>query len=460
MITKQSTLNNFCDFLPAARPLRLDKALEWELEPKISDNSYTVNLKGENIIEIEEMHCKDCGCQLYHNGYNPKQPVLDRSLGKRYYRVHRKRCPRCGEIKPDYSVLAPAHGHYHENFKRKARQHYINGQSISWIKMTLEVDLEVPIPYTTIVDWVVNMEEPLKDLLSTTWLPLSGYLHHDETFASIAGQEQYVITSIDSVTGFAPRSTVSSRNTKRVHRKHFNRIKRPNKLVIKAIIADGTKTFESLFDTRYLKFAIRAQCLMHFKWRSSKKLKKFAGLGETSIKPLLKKLRSFKKAFYDVFGSNDTTGAYVALERLRCFVEKANEKYLTTLFEDIESRIPQITAWQRDLRIPKTNNKCENFNQYLQRHLSFKGRSRNQEALGRICDCRTYKHNRSRFNSYLDKIRRLRVEYEHNTIEKPIDPTLKGCGTWLFHERRRTLASLEKYDIFWTDYLEIIGRKK
>ena len=91
MLTKQSTLNNFCDLLPEARHLRLDKALEWEQEPKIPDKRYTVNLKGENTIEIEELHCKNCGNLLYHNGYNPKQPVLDNGIRRsrnRYQQPH------------------------------------------------------------------------------------------------------------------------------------------------------------------------------------------------------------------------------------------------------------------------------------------------------------------------------------------------------------------------------------
>nr|MDO8109316.1 transposase [Candidatus Sigynarchaeota archaeon] len=351
-------------------------AIQQELEPKIVDKQYTVILRRENIIDIEENHCKKCGSLLYHNGYNSKIPVLDKGLGRRNYRVHRKRCMRCGEISYDFSAIAARDGCYHENYKRRARTHFMNGLNPARIQAAMHADYNMIIPRTTLVGWIYESRKPLRNLLASVKLPFSGHWHHDETFLRVGGKKAYALDSIDAITGFIPAVTVATSNDRSSATKHLLSIRRRRGDPILSIVMDGTAKLGTLLRTQCFKHVQRGQCNMHFKWRVGRKLKRLAGMGESSMKPLPVKYHAFRQLFYNVFDSHDETGAYIALERLRPLVERANKSYLTTLFKDIEAKLPQIIAWQRDPAIAPTNNKCENLHQRLQYHTSFKTRCR------------------------------------------------------------------------------------
>lgn len=458
MITKQTSFNNFCDLLQPPRPQMLRAAIKFESEPRIVGNRYTLVLKRGNVIDIAEHHCKDCGALLYHNGYNVKRPVLDLGLGRRKFLVHRKRCLNCGEIAVDLSAIASPNCSYHENYRRRARRFYMSGASFSRVKQSLKDCFDIDVPYTTIVGWIRAVEMPLRKHLSTTATPQSGHWHHDETFLRIGGQKAYAPVTIDGVTGFVPAATISFKNDRASARDHLNLAKRPGRTTIKSLVMDGTNKIATLFKTRFLKEAVRQQCLMHLKWRATKKLKRLAGLGESSFKPLPYKFKTFRQRFYGVLDSTDETTAYIALERLRDVVEKANKSYITTLFKDIEAKLPQIIAWQREPNIAKTNNKCENFHQQLKYHVSFKARCRNMEAAQRIADFRVLRHNLSKFKPWHKRIQGKKDTFMGLKREKPFDRTLLGGDAYYKYEFARISRALGKYQAFWDAYLALQKR--
>ncbi|NMC04846.1 MAG: hypothetical protein GYA24_06530 [Candidatus Lokiarchaeota archaeon] len=194
---------------------------------------------------------------------------------------------------------------------------------------------------------------------------------------------------------------------------------------------------------------------MHFKWRVGRKLKRLAGMGESSIKSLPTKYHAFRQRFYDVFDSHDETGAYIAFERLRPLIDRANKKYLTTLFKDIEAKSPQIIAWQRNPAIAPTNNKCENFHQRLQYHTSLKTRAKTIQGAQCIGDFRVYNHNFQQFPRYADELWEKRCKYKAWLQEDSKDPSLKGGSQFYFYEIGRVNEACGEYMAFWDEYLAL-----
>lgn len=123
---EQRTLLKFCPLFPEPKKRILAREIE-KRENFSAKKSYTLLVEADNVVEIQETHCIDCGTRLVKNGHNRRIFVLDGGLGKFEFRVHRKRCPKCGEVKPDYSWFALKYCNYHENYRRRVRQHYIEG---------------------------------------------------------------------------------------------------------------------------------------------------------------------------------------------------------------------------------------------------------------------------------------------------------------------------------------------
>jgi hypothetical protein len=114
--------------------------------------------------------------------------ILDEGLGRYEFKLHRKSCKNCGEIRPDYSKLAPKYGNYHENYKRRARQHYMEGLMPSQIKRTFRIDFGMDISESSIVNWIKIVAEPLRKMLKVTPVPSSGYWGYDEIHLRVGGR--------------------------------------------------------------------------------------------------------------------------------------------------------------------------------------------------------------------------------------------------------------------------------
>ncbi|MEX2757587.1 MAG: hypothetical protein Q6365_019585, partial [Candidatus Sigynarchaeota archaeon] len=124
---EQSTLNKFLPGLPPVDTTRKYIALH--------DALATIH-----SIEIKERHCLARGRRLLHNGYNERTIILDNGLGSFRFWLHRKQCPACGEVPMDLSALVPPRCKYPENFKRRARLHYMDGLPPRRIRMAMKND--------------------------------------------------------------------------------------------------------------------------------------------------------------------------------------------------------------------------------------------------------------------------------------------------------------------------------
>ncbi len=111
---EQTTLLKFFPFLPKSKTQSL--IVEFDKRKEISNGKgYILKMRRDGTIYIQETHCLNCGFRLIKNGYNPRIAIFDNGLGRHEFRVHRKRCPNCGETKPDYSKFVPKYCNYHHS---------------------------------------------------------------------------------------------------------------------------------------------------------------------------------------------------------------------------------------------------------------------------------------------------------------------------------------------------------
>lgn len=442
------------DGLPDPRPMLAKDALKWEIEKRAGTNGTQAILRRDNVLESAETTCHICKRRLVYNGYNQRVVILDHGLGKRRYRVHRKRCPACGDVPLDLTFLAPRYGRYSENYVRRARQHHMNGLYPSRIAAAMRVDFKMRFPRTTIVSWNKKMRKPLRKFHETTLLSISNYTNHDETFLLIRGRNAYAQVTIDSYTGLALAVTITERNDRSSATRHLNSIRRYHGMQIKSLVMDGTAKLGTLLTTRLFKQITRGQCVLHLKWLVTRKLKQLAGIHENSFTRLPEKYHGLRAMFYDVFDSHDETGAFIALERLRPAVQSVNKRVLSVLFASIESKLPQIIAWQRDPFIERTNNKCENFHQRLQYYPTFKRRMMSLAGAQFVADSRVFFHNIRQIPLYFEKLQQRKEQYKAWSRETPRDPSLAGCPPYFHYEGKRVMTMFEKYEAFWEHYLE------
>ena len=186
MKIEQTALNKFFPFLPEGEEHELIGEINRRVD--FSGEDYTLRLERDGTVEIVETHCLECGTRLYYNGYNERVAVLDNGLGRHELKLHRKICPKCGDIEADYSELAPKHGNYHENYKRRARQHYMNGLMPGQIAAVFEVDFGIEIARSTIEMWIDEAAEPFRETLKETPVPSSGCWGYDEIYLKVGGE--------------------------------------------------------------------------------------------------------------------------------------------------------------------------------------------------------------------------------------------------------------------------------
>ena len=102
IMIEQTTLNKFFPNLPKPQDHSLTKRLK-QINRLSTNDGYTLRMKHDGTVDIKEDYCLACGSRLVKNGYNRRIAILAEGLGRHEFRIHRKRCPYCGEIKPDYS---------------------------------------------------------------------------------------------------------------------------------------------------------------------------------------------------------------------------------------------------------------------------------------------------------------------------------------------------------------------
>jgi hypothetical protein len=455
---EQCTLNKFFPNLPKPK----DHSLITEIGRKeaLSNNAgYTLRMERDGTIYIKETHCLICSSRLVHNGYNNRIVILDNGLGKHGFRIQRKRCYNCGEIKPDYSGIAPKYGNYHENYKRRARQHHMEGLMPSQIQRVFKIDFSLEISLTTLVNWVNEVSKPLRKTLKETPVPSSGYWGYDEIHLRISKKRMYAIDTVDVNTRFVPVARITENMGRNEGRKVLREGRRGQNIWINGLMKDCTTNLGGLFRTRSYKHIIQQNCLTHVKWAVSRHVKAFAGLSKQSTKPVPKQWRWLLKRFYSLIDSKDEADAYIKLEIIRRTVERLKGKKLKelhTALKQLESWFPKIIAHQRNPLIPTTNNLLEGFHKKYTYYPSFKRSMMTPEGAQRILDYRVFRHNYGKFPEHIDMMQAKYEEYRLIMTELPNPRLMAGHGRYFKSEFKKLDKWFGNYQQLWNQYFAII----
>jgi len=458
MSIKQVPLNKFYPSLPEPEIPSLEGELS-DIEERKPDDRYSIYLELDGTIEIEETHCYDCNRRLVYNGFNERIAVLDKGLGRYEFQLHRKRCPNCGEITPDYSALFPKYGMYHENYKRRARQHYMEGLMPSQISKVFRVDFGIKIAKSTIINWINGIQEELREMLATTPIPSSGYWGYDEIHLRINGEKMYTIDTIDVNTGFVPAALISEEMGRKAGREVLMEGRKNLTLDIKGIIKDMTANLGGLFRTRSFKHISLQNCLTHVKWAVSRHVKAFAGLSEHSQKPIPQEWRWLLSRFYRVIDSKHETDAYIQLEILRSIIPRLKEEkrdHLITAFKTLSISLPKIIECQRDSRMPTTNNKLEGQHKVYTYYPSFKRNMMTLQGAQRVLDYRVFGHNFRKFPDYIKELWAKYKKFRSIIANSPNPSKLAGYGMYFKHHFLKVQKWAENYIHIWKTYFKVI----
>jgi len=451
---EQYTLNKFFPNLP--EPKNHSLLAEVKRRKALSiDKGYTLRMKRNGTIYIKETHCLTCGSRLVKNGHNDRIAILDNGLGRHEFHIQRKRCPRCGEIKPDYSKIAPKYGNYHENYRRRTRQHYMEGLMPSQIQRVFKIDFGIQISLTTLVNWINKVARPLRKMLKETPVPSSGYWGYDEIHLRISKERMYAIDTVDINTQFVPVAKISEHMGRNEGREVLMEGRRGKNLWINGLMKDCTTNLGGLFRTRSFKHIIQQNCLTHVKWIVSKHVKAFAGLSKQSRKPVPKKWRWLLKRFYELIDSKDEADAYIKLEIIRRTVERLKGKKikeLHTALKQLESWLPKIIAHQRNPFIPTTNNLLEGFHKKYTYYPSFKRSMMTPEGAQRVLDYRVFRHNFGKFPEFIDDFNETYENYQLLVRETHYHPSIRGHGMYFKHERIKLDKWYGNYKRLWRQY--------
>ncbi len=415
-------------------------------------------MKQDGTIYIKEGYCLACGRRLIKNGYNRRIAILGDGLGRHEFRLQRKRCPRCGEITPDYSKLAPRFGNYHESYKKRARQHYMEGLMPSQIKRVFKIDFDIEISLTTIYYWIDEVREPLREMLETTPVPSSGYWGYDEIHLRISKERMYALDTVDVVTRFVPVAKISENMGRDAGKRVLMEGRRGRNLWIYGLVKDCTTNLGGLFRTRSFKHVIQQNCLVHVKWIASAHVKAFAGMYRRSNKPVPKEWRWLRNRFHALIDAKHETDAYIQLEIIKYTVEKLKGKKVNELHDalkQLEGWLPKIIAHQRNPFIPCTNNLLESFHKKYTYYPSFKRNMMTIKGAQRILDYRVFKHNFERFPEYRAMFETKYEEFKTILSELPDGRVMGGQHRYFKAEFKKLDAWFGNYQELWEEYFAL-----
>jgi len=419
---------------------------------------YTLELNPDYSISIRETHCLRCRKRLVKNGSNRRIVYLDKWNGKRIYRIRRKRCPRCGEIRPDYSKLVPKYCNYYKNYKSRARQHYMEGLMPPQIQRVFRIDFGITISKSTLVRWINELEEPLRTTLRDTPVPSSGYWGYDEIHMKVAGKKRYTIDTVDLTTRFVPVARITQHMGRNIGREVLSEGRKRATLKIKGIVKDCSTNLGGLFKTQKYKNVKLQNCITHVKWIMSRHVRAYVGIPSGSPKPLPKEWNWLLQRLYNVIDSKNETDIYINLEILRYSINQLNQKRFKRLikaFRQLEKWIPKLLAHQRDSFLARTNNLLESFHKKYTYYPSFKKHMMTERGAQRILDYRVFKNNFERFPEYILYYELKRKRWRASLPEMKGDRIFCGQGNHYGSMIRKLNRWFSTYQEVWNEYFAI-----
>lgn len=452
---RQTTLLSFDPFLPDIKERNLTREIEKKGIIR-SRKKYSICLDTNNIVKIREKHCFECGRRLLKNGFNNRLVILDRGFGKFKLRLQRKRCSKCGEIKPDYSSLAPKYGNYHENYKRIARQLRLADMNFREIRQSIDICLDVSVSISTIYRWIKEIQEPLHRMLDHTPVPSSGYWGYDEIFMKVRGKKRYQIDIIDVNTNFMVMARIMPNMGKKSAREVIRAAKRGRKMKLKGIIKDCSTNLGNLLQKFNWSNIKQQNCIVHVKKTVSKHVKASTGMSEQSKKPLPEEWEWLRTLFYNVIDSGNTTETYISLEILKYKtkgLKSKKPKHLKTAMKQIIGWLPKIINHRDNPYLEPTNNKNEASHREYERYDSFKRNMMTIEGAQFSSDICRFRHNFKQFPIYYETIQAEYRTYRSLLSDWPADPSLKGAGNYFYWKKKKYKEQFGYYLGFFNKYI-------
>ncbi len=407
-------------------------------------------IEADNRIEIDQTHCLACNMRLFKNGFNDRFVILDKNEGSYHFLLHRKRCPNCGEISIDLSNFAPKFGKYHENYRHRSRQLFMEGFIPSQIQVSFKILYEIWIPKSTITVWINAITQSLDILLQKTLVPSSGYWAYDEIFLRTCKQKNFLLVLLDTTTNFVIKTKVID-NLKRGKGLVFlQEAKRHNKLKMKALIKDGGMMFGNRFTKRGYDHVKVQLCRIHIKWNTNRYIKQSAGITKESKKPLPEEYIPIRNQFYRLIDATHETAQFAAIEALKLTIFRMKNQHLTQGLDRLQAQLPRLSNHLRDPWIPTTNNKLEIFNQYLEQNPSLKRHMKTCKGTQRVVNFRVFKHNMFQF---LYNMIQLNREYRQWMIlRKEYD-----CPRWMKHQGNYFRGKFRHFNQIYSNYMNFLN---
>ncbi|MBD3350258.1 MAG: hypothetical protein GF364_02115 [Candidatus Lokiarchaeota archaeon] len=452
---KQPTLLKYDPSLPEPTPKSLVRQIEQLDEEKV-DSRYKYHVTPENIVEIENMHCLDCGRRLVYNGFNNRLIILDRNLGIHRLRIHRKRCRYCGEIKPDYSALAPKYGNYHENYKRMSRQMYMNTIIPAKVRSVFQICFDITIAHSTIVRWVNEVAEPLREHLQSTPVPRSGYFGYDEIHMLVAGNKKYQINIIDLETKFIVNALIVNAANQDSAKRALQDCKYNQRgLIIKGIVKDGSTIFGNLFMKHGWKHIDLQLGIMHLKWNIAGYVKAYLGIFRQSRKSVPKDWAWLLKEFYNIIDSANETEFHIRIVRVAGIVKTLpgeKVKYLIQAIRKLHIKKDKILTHTRNHRLDSTNSLVESQNRRFERYTPFKRNMMKMSGAQRISDYIRFKRNLNLFTPIFEHLSLQFEEIRSLLLKFSGTPREYGRVYSLRSTYNKYIRWYEKYREIWTQW--------
>ncbi len=127
----------------------------------------------------------------------------------------------------------------------------------SQIQRVFKIDFGIEISLTTIVRWINEVSEPLRETLKETPVPSSGYWGYDEIHLNISKERMYAIDTVDVNTRFVPVAKISEDMGRDAGREVLKEGRKNRKLWINGIVKDCTINLGGLFRTRSFKHIVQ-----------------------------------------------------------------------------------------------------------------------------------------------------------------------------------------------------------
>ena len=422
--TIQTTLNDFSSELDSYCVL-LDKKLEnTEFNKRSSNSEDEFVLFPEKLIRLKKEVCRHHNVPLTKNGINERTTYTSEGRSYKNLQLQRYRCEKCGEYKPNYGGFIPDYANYQEEVKVKARHYLYLGNTPGEVRDLFRVNGTCIPSESSIRNWVNEAAEPIRDVVTNTKLPVSGYFGFDEIHTRTNGERTYVLSLVDLWDDFYVNAEFSpGRDTGNI-KQFFSSSKRQGKIKFRGLVLDGSNTYGGIFKSWRFSYIKIQRCQTHFKKNLNEAIYEAAGLGMKVKEDLPEPYDEIKKSLFAVFNRSTLYRAVWQLLMAEIkFYGKVSED-VDTIIDHFYTLFPNLFRYKEDTRLKPTNNATERMNLDLERYPSLKSRMKTGDGVNLIVKGIVFLHNYEAFQRYILKKEGIILKLNQNITDFPEDKEL------------------------------------